>query len=217
MIPALNVPSLVPCWGMFSNHMIIYSYSANTRDATFSSYKLPKPFVIKQAFVFPTGVTAISTSRTKLGITSKSFLCMLLILFYKFVVGLTSNQVLSMPKKLLDVRRPVGAPSAGDQEEGLLPYHPVLPLEGTAIVSHNRSIHQITQIYTADSQLESTSHILAHGVDLFYTRVTPALSYDLLNEDFSYKLLVVTVVTLLAVTLLARRWAYNKEVSRAWQ
>ncbi len=33
-------------------------------------------------------------------------------------------------------------------------------------------------IATAPAAMESTSHVLAHGLDLFYTRVAPAASFD---------------------------------------
>jgi ER membrane protein complex subunit 1, C-terminal len=38
--------------------------------------------------------------------------------------------------------------------------------------------------------MESTSHVLAHGLDLYYTRITPAASYDRLAADFPFALLV---------------------------
>lgn len=77
-------------------------------------------------------------------------------------------------------------------------------------------IHRLTNIESSASALESTSHVFAQGLDQFYTRVTPSLSYDLLNEDFSFSLLIITAVGLIAITLFARWYSRRQELYRAW-
>lgn len=47
------------------------------------------------------------------------------------------------------------------------------------------------------SRLESTCLVLARGVDLYYTMLSPAKKYDSLEDDFSYGLLVVAILALL--------------------
>lgn len=47
-----------------------------------------------------------------------------------------------------------------------------------------------TGIVTAPAAMESTSHVLAHGLDLFYTRIAPAASFDGLAAEFPFALLV---------------------------
>lgn len=46
------------------------------------------------------------------------------------------GQVASIPRRLLDPRRPVGKPTSSDKEEMLVPYDAVLPLDTKRIISH---------------------------------------------------------------------------------
>ncbi|KAL0289123.1 UNVERIFIED_CONTAM: ER membrane protein complex subunit [Sesamum calycinum] len=52
-------------------------------------------------------------------------------------------------------------------------------------------------IATIPAKLESTTLVFAYGVDLFFTRLAPSRTYDSLTEDFSYALLLLTIVALL--------------------
>jgi hypothetical protein len=74
----------------------------------------------------------------------------------------------------------------------------------------------LRQLETSSTSLESSSHLLAVGMDLFYTRVAPAKSYDLLGEDFSYWLLLTTTTALLVATLTAKGAAKRRAVALAW-
>ena len=56
------------------------------------------------------------------------------------------------------------------------------------------SLLHIPGIVTAPAAMESTTHMLAHGLDLYYTRVAPAASFDGLAADFPFALLVRPVV-----------------------
>uniref|UniRef100_A0A914HS65 ER membrane protein complex subunit 1 n=1 Tax=Globodera rostochiensis TaxID=31243 RepID=A0A914HS65_GLORO len=40
------------------------------------------------------------------------------------------------------------------------------------------------EIRTTPSGLETTSLVFAYGIDLFYTRVTPSGTFDILKDDF---------------------------------
>jgi hypothetical protein len=43
-------------------------------------------------------------------------------------------------------------------------------------------VSNLRAITTTHAALESTSLVFAYGLDLFYTRVTPSQTFDLLNE-----------------------------------
>ena len=45
-------------------------------------------------------------------------------------------------------------------------------------------------VVLAPSSMESTSLLFAHGLDLFYTRLSPSRTFDLLPDDFPFALLV---------------------------
>lgn len=63
----------------------------------------------------------------------------------------------------------------------------LLDLE-TAAGASSCGLH--TGVVTAPAAMESTSHVLAHGLDTYYTRAAPAASFDGLAGDFPFALLV---------------------------
>jgi hypothetical protein len=46
------------------------------------------------------------------------------------------GQVASIPRRILDPRRPIGKPTSADKEEMLLPYDSVIPIDSKRIISH---------------------------------------------------------------------------------
>ena len=198
-----------------------------------------------------------------------------------------SRQVLSLDRKFLDPRRPVGKPSADDMEEMLVPYQPFVPIIPTAVLSYNNTIqqvcdsvlrlrawafaraplrvhrmlvrpcvrdfhqtvlkrgvrvfacslaclrdvpcldsvalcaivlcHQLRGFAVAPARIESTSLMLAFGVDLFFTRVSPAKAFDCLGEDFNYVSLVLAVLGLATISWVANWYANKAELDKAWK
>jgi hypothetical protein len=47
------------------------------------------------------------------------------------------QQIQSIPRRLLDPRRPTGKPTAVEQEEWLIQYDPVLSDDPRRVISHN--------------------------------------------------------------------------------
>lgn len=85
------------------------------------------------------------------------------------------------------------------------------------MVSYNKTIANVHTITTAPARLESTSLALAYGLDLFYVRVAPADTFDLLPEDFNFELLILLVVGLCAATLVLRKIVRRKALYAAWK
>jgi hypothetical protein len=50
------------------------------------------------------------------------------------------NQVASIPRRLLDPRRPKGKPTAADKEEMLIPYDAYIGPDPRKVVSHNYEV-----------------------------------------------------------------------------
>ena len=81
--------------------------------------------------------------------------------------------------------------SHADREEGLVPYMPTLGgVNHLTVISHKNAIGRPARVVTAPTTLESTSLVLAFGIDLFVSRVAPAKEFDRLNEDFNFVALV---------------------------
>ena len=168
------------------------------------------------AFNFPHAVTAMGVTQTRQGFTTRLVL-----------LALESGQVVGLDKRLLDPRRPVIAPDTPDaakkklinpedQLDGIVPYHPRLPVDPRSVLSYNQTIEGVRGIAVARTNLESTCLVLAHGFDLFFARAYPAKRFDLLSADFNYVLLLATVAALLVAYLVFSRLEARHAASLAF-
>jgi len=74
-----------------------------------------------------------------------------------------------------------------------------------------QQLPNVRGIQTAPTFVESTSMVLVYGLDLFFTRVTPSQTFDLLNDEFQYLPLVcicfpLQICLLKLGTLYLNRW-----------
>ena len=135
------------------------------------------------------------------------------------------GQLTALDRRALDPRRPVLEDDATkaqrkkaerELQEGLSPYRPFVPLIPRMMVSHVRTIVGLNAIYSTDSKLESTSLLLACGVDLFGARHTPSGAFDLISDDFNYALLVLLLGAMAFGSLFLRRAAAAKTLALMW-
>lgn len=80
-----------------------------------------------------------------------------------------------------------------------------------------RQVARINRILTAPARLESTSLVLASGLDLFYTRWAPSKSYDLLPPDFDYLLLSAIVASLSVGAAMLRTASERQDIASRWK
>ncbi|KAF3928226.1 hypothetical protein AA313_de0207119 [Arthrobotrys entomopaga] len=154
-----------------------------------SSYDQPRsatPYGISQAFIFPHPVSSLATTTTRQGITTRSVLL--------FVPSIGS--LLSINKRILEPRRPVGRePTNDEKEEGLFKYEPFLGIDHQGgSLSHARELIGISKIITTPSLLESTSIVVGWGIDIFGTRTSPSAAFDVLGSGFNKLALIGSVV-----------------------
>jgi hypothetical protein len=188
----------------------LYQRDLDWSSTTFSSFldsQCCLPFVLQQTFVFPSRINAIGITETLQGITNKEIL-----------VGLFHGQLVGIHRSLLDARRPPKATiTATDREEGLLPYDPLIAINMKSVLNYYKKVESISHIVTAPSLLESTSLVLAYGLDMFFTRTAPSNTFDLLNSDFNYQALIMTCVTLIVVTLFSTWTSRKMDLGRMWK
>lgn len=194
------------------NSIELFESSSQNNATAFSSLDNPPiPLVLKQSFIFPTHIEAMTHTMTEKGITAKYIL-----------FGLPSGGVLEMARAMLDPRRAVlgvagdGGVGSGDTRATAPVYVPELSVSGYAVVSYNNSVAGTRQIVTWPSGLESTSLLLAYGLDLYWSRVFPSRMFDQLKDDFECWLIVVVLSALLFASLLSRRLAQRKSLKQAW-
>jgi hypothetical protein len=169
-------------------------------DTSFSSYDSEQPVILQKTFIFPNGITCLSGVHTLAGVTEKQLL-----------IGTVSGQIYSLDRRFLDPRRPVGKPSKSDQTEGLVPYAPVLPIMTQNVLSYSKEIERLDTVLSFPAGLESTTLVIGHGLDLFFTRAMPSLGFDILPEDFQWELLIL-LITALFVGQYAARTSYEKKM-----
>jgi hypothetical protein len=184
------------------------------QSATRSSLTAPPPVALQRTFALAKPVLTISSTRTQRGVSSKHVL-----------LGMEPGQLAALDRRALDPRRPVLEDDASkaqrkkaerELQEGLAPYRPFVPLIPRQMVSHTLTIVGLKNIYATDSKLESTSLVLACGVDLFGARHTPSGAFDLIADDFNYALLVLLLGAMAAGSIMLRRAAAAKNLSLMW-
>lgn len=181
--------------------------------------------IFEDVFVFPQGITAMTMTKTKFGISTKDLIGDFVHSSYYFpfntdlgisLVATNSNKIQSYPRRLLDPRRPRRKPTNQELEEGLMQYEPVLFDHPKSVLSHEYDVARTQHIITAPSLLESTSLVFTTGLDMFLTRTSPSGTFDLLSETFNKKQLIWTVGGLLVALLVAWPMVREKKLNGKW-
>ncbi|CAK9221974.1 unnamed protein product [Sphagnum jensenii] len=174
-------------------------------SAPLSSYSSSNVEVKGQSYFFTYTVKTLTVTTTARGITSKQLL-----------LGTVTDQVLALDKRLLDPRRSA-TPTPSEREEGILPLTDAIPISPQGYLTNGYQVEGLRGILTIPARLESTCLVFAYGLDLFYTRTAPSRTYDSLTEDFSYALLLMTIVALLIAIAVTYVLAERKELAEKWK
>ncbi|KAI8996246.1 DUF1620-domain-containing protein [Trametes punicea] len=161
--------------------------------------------IYEQAYVFPRGITTMSPTSTSYGITMKDI-----------VVANENHQIQSFPRRFLDPRRPKHKPTAEEMEEWLIQYDPVIPDDPKRVISHKYQVAKTRRIVTSPALLESTSVVFAYGLDLFFTRIAPSNTFDVLSENFNKAQLVFTIAALALAIVVVKPMVARKRLRERW-
>lgn len=101
-------------------------------------------------------------------------------------------------------------------EEYLIPYSPVLSIDPKWIVTHKLRVAGVRGILASPTMLESTSQLLAYGLDLFGSSVSPSGRFDVLSRDFNVAQLVATTLALLGATAILKPIVARKQLHERW-
>lgn len=191
--------------GLAVGSLVYNSIFGAPQNETASSLSPPALRVIGQSYYIRPEAKFLAVTRSKRGITEPAVL-----------IATANDQVTAVDKRFLDPRRPT-KPTPADREEGLVPYSEVIPVFPSSWVTHRHTVSRLRGIITTPAELESNVHFLAHGLDVFVTRVAPSASFDALDDDFSHVLLVATLIALLVAVRVVTRLADDAEDDRAWR
>jgi hypothetical protein len=158
----------------------------------YNSFSSDRISTIGQSFMLQDRVTGLGITRTGNGITSKEFL-----------IGYDMG-IQGVSRRILDARRPTSAPTSTDKEDGLIPYHPAILKNPQEIMTYFQDI-QVSKFKTIETNLESTSLVVAYGGDLFITKRTPSGGFDTLSDDFAYTQIIGGLIGLSIALVVVRR------------
>jgi hypothetical protein len=198
-----RVPGATEGWRLSS--VELYDNTAKSAGAsTFA--ETPDISSISHTYILQTSVSALAFTTSKFGVATKDLV---------FVNDL--GQVAFLPYRMLDPRRPVGKPTKAEQEEMLVPYGPLLPDPPSAVVSHKYPLMGISRLTAGATVLESTSLLLASGLDMFATAaIQPSGTFDTLGTGFNKFQLVGTLAVLAAGVLVAKPAVQRKTLREKW-
>ncbi|KAI0341141.1 DUF1620-domain-containing protein [Trametopsis cervina] len=171
------------------------SYSSETTNIS----------IYEQTYIFPRAVSALTTTSTKYGITSKDI-----------IVASENGVIQSFARRFVDPRRPKRKPTPEEQEEWLVQYEPLIPDDPKRVLSHTYPVARTREIIASPALLESTSLVFAYGLDLFATRIAPSNTFDVLSEDFNKVQLVLTVSGLALAILITKPMVSRKKLREKW-
>ncbi|KAI8454192.1 hypothetical protein BY996DRAFT_4582168 [Phakopsora pachyrhizi] len=158
-----------------------------------------------KAFLAPFEVQAAGLTKSRLGVTSRALL------------AITDNsQIISIPRRLLDCRRPLSKPTQIEIEERLIPYDPVIYPDPKTIITGDRQTAKLENLYSFPTEFESTTAVIAVGLDLFATSIAPSRTFDMLGPQFNKAQLILTTSALLVAILLLRPIVKKRQLKQRW-
>jgi len=159
-----------------------------------------------QTFIAPSEIKSLAITTSKFGVTAKDLIYIN-----------DRDQIATIPGRLLDPRRPTGKPTAGDKEEMLIPYEPALPSNPKSVISHKYQILGAKYLTSSPALVESTSLLLVHWLDLFFSRgVTPSGTFDILTDSFNKAQLLLTLAVLSVGIAVAKPAVQRKNLTAKW-
>ena len=113
-----------------------------------------------------------------------------------------------MKRRILDPRR-TNVLSSVEKEEMVIPYEPSILIDPKEVSTHYNHVIGVQEIKSSPTDLESTSIVLAYGLDIFSTRRTPSKPFDTLSDDFSYAQLLASILVLIGGIAVSRYFVSN--------
>ncbi|CAG9858382.1 unnamed protein product [Phyllotreta striolata] len=182
----------------------LYEGRLQKNSTVFSSHAVSVlPHIQSQSYILPANPVTFAVTLTEKGITNKFVL-----------IALSTGAVVEIPWLLLQPRFneiPCGP------EESCIPYMPEIPLPSEAVINYNQTLNRVRGIEVAPARLESTSHVLVHGLDMFYTRVAPSKTFDVLKEDFDHLMIVLVLTGLVVASYFTKYLASKKTMKMLWK
>lgn len=92
-----------------------------------------------------------------------------------------------------------------------------LPLTPQSFASYDRVVSRVAHVLSTPTEMESTTHVLAWGHDLYYTLLSPARRFDSLQDDFSFALLTIALASLAGGAAFMSQLVKKAQLKAKWQ
>ncbi|PLW35026.1 hypothetical protein PCANC_17634 [Puccinia coronata f. sp. avenae] len=158
-----------------------------------------------RSYLTPFDIKGLGFTKSRLGVTSRALL-----------VITDMDQIVSISRRLLDVRRPFKKPTSEEMEEFLLMYDPLIMVDPKTIITGDHPTKGLEKVHSFPTEFESTSVVIGVGLDVFATSTAPSGSFDMLGSDFNKAQLLLTSAGLLLSTLILRPIVKRKQLKRQW-
>lgn len=168
-----------------------------------------KPVIYRSGMLMTRRVTGLDITETIMGVTESSV-----------IMTLEGGQVSLVSKFTLDARRP-DVSGSDHYAELLAPYSPVLTLEShakqSAYVAEGVHVPTLTHVAVAPClDRESTTQVAMLGMDVVFSLLQPAGSFDTLPEDFVYPAVIVMILALVFGVIYSHKLKLSSSLSRSW-
>ncbi|CAD8050678.1 unnamed protein product [Paramecium sonneborni] len=164
-------------------------------------------FFLQQVYGYPLGIKYLGMSKTLKSLTKKNLL-----------VITTSGQLHSLDRNLVSTRRREKADQPileySLQSAELPPYQYQLPVNFQNMLTYHQTF-DIEKFSIESTNLESSALLLVYGSDIFFTRIAPDKTYDMLLDNFNYNALIATTILIaIATKVLSKLVKSSKQVKQ---
>lgn len=174
-----------------------------------NSRSFDKPVIFRSSMLMTRRVIGLDITETLMGVTESSV-----------IMTLECGQVSLVSKFTLDARRPETA-TPDHYAELLAPYSPILPLESgakqSAYVAEGVYVPALKHVAVAPClDRESTTQVAMLGMDVVFSLLQPAGSFDALPEDFVYPAVIIMILALVLGVIYSHKLKLRSSLSRSW-
>ncbi|PVV04716.1 hypothetical protein BB560_000770 [Smittium megazygosporum] len=172
---------------------------------TFSSYDVEKPYVLTQSYLIPNALSSLGVTRTFNSISMPNL-----------ILALRNSPLSLVPFSEVDPRRSNPSLDKSLESSYLKPYEPSIEISANEMISYSLSIKGVNTLKSTFTSLESTTLILATGLDVFCSQESPSGKFDELTPSFSKWNLSLTIFLLLVASIVVAPFAKKKVLSDLW-
>ncbi|CAD8052428.1 unnamed protein product [Paramecium sonneborni] len=189
----------------FINMLEDYYFSLNPIITNY--YQAESEIVfLQQIYGYPLGIKHLGISKSKKSLTKKNLL-----------IITTFGQLHSLDRNIVSARRrisPIIEQSL--QSTDLSPYQYEIPINFFNILTGSEQ-YDFQRFSLEVTKLESSTLLLLYGPDIYFTIIQVDKSYDMLQEDFNYDLLIITVMIAILATQVLHKLLKFSQYRRQFQ